>query len=84
MCTGNERYKTAPFSANRFVRTTVNVDGTEEVRSGIKGSFPVGGAYRRFGFLNWACKFFLDANLMERDVLRREKETESTNQEQKC
>ena len=31
----------------------------------MKGSFPVDGDYGRFEFLNWACKFTVDANVQE-------------------
>ena len=37
-------------------------------RGQVKGSFPVDGAYGRFQYLNWACKFTVDANLLERRV----------------
>jgi hypothetical protein len=35
---------------------------------GVKGSFPVSGGYGRFQYLNWACKFSIDANLLELGV----------------
>jgi hypothetical protein len=38
--------------------------GNEGLRGGIKGAFPVNGAYGRYSVLSWATKFFLDA-LME-------------------
>jgi hypothetical protein len=31
------------------------------LRGGIRGSFPVNGAYGRYRVLNWATKFFVDA-----------------------
>lgn len=66
--TGDERYREAGYAANRFVRRTVRVDGPDDLRGGVKGAFPVDGAYGRFEYLNWACKFFIDANLMEKRV----------------
>jgi hypothetical protein len=63
--TGNVAYRDAAFVANRYVRRTVKVDGQPETRGAVKGSFPVGGAYGSYEFLNWACKFAVDANLME-------------------
>jgi hypothetical protein len=66
--TGNTRYRDAAFAANRFVRRTMCVDGPEERRGGVKGSFPVDGPYGRFEYLNWSCKFFIDANMLEKKV----------------
>jgi hypothetical protein len=66
--TGNARYRDAAFAANRFVRRTVRVDGPDEQRGGVKGSFPVDGLYGRFEYLNWSCKFFIDANMLEKKV----------------
>ncbi|MEO8714926.1 MAG: hypothetical protein ABI369_07930 [Acetobacteraceae bacterium] len=55
--------------ANAFVRRTVKRDGAADVVGGVKGSFPVSGEYGRFQYLNWAAKFFIDANLMEAALL---------------
>lgn len=66
--TGNTRYRDAAFAANAYVRRTVNVNDEAATRGGVKGSFPVDGAYGRFEFLNWACKFFIDANMLEKKV----------------
>ena len=66
--TGDERYRQAARSVNRFVRRTLHVDGRRDTRGAIKGSFPVSGDYGRFEYLAWACKFFVDANLLEQEV----------------
>jgi hypothetical protein len=63
--TGEKKYLNAGRAANRFVRRTVVVDGSVEIRGGVKGSFPVSGDYGRFQYLNWACKFTIDSNLVE-------------------
>jgi hypothetical protein len=63
--TGNERYLAAARSANRYVRRTVVVDGPDNVRGGVKGSFPVSGEYCTYEYLSWACKFCIDANVLE-------------------
>ena len=41
----------------------------------MKGSFPVSGGYVKFQYPNWACKFFIDAISLEREL--REQESES-------
>jgi hypothetical protein len=64
----NRRYRDAACAANRFVRRAVQVAGPEDQCGGVKGSFPVFGAYGRFEYLNWACKFFIDANLLEKEI----------------
>jgi len=66
--TGENRYRDAALKANSYVRRTMLIDGPPEQRGGIKGSFPVTGGYGRFEYLNWACKFFVDANLCEQDL----------------
>jgi hypothetical protein len=53
---------------NRYVRRTVRTSGPDDLRGGVKGSFPVDGEYGQFEMLNWACKFFIDSNLLEQAV----------------
>ena len=43
----------------------MDLDGPEDVRGGVKGSFPVDGGYGTFEYLNWAAKFTIDACLAE-------------------
>lgn len=66
--TGEAAYRDAAYAANRYARRTVQVQGDPDVRGGVKGSFPVFGEYGRYQYLNWACKFFIDANLLEQSV----------------
>lgn len=63
--TGEVAFRDAGFTANRFVRRTVRVRGSDDVRGGVKGSFPVTGIYGRYEYLNWACKFLVDACRLE-------------------
>lgn len=67
--TGSEKYRDAALVANRFVRRTVRMDGNPALRGAVQGSFPVWGAYNRFLFPNWACKFMVDANRREIEIL---------------
>ena len=55
----------------------LKVDGPAETRGGIKGTFPVNGQYNAYQYPNWACKFFIDSNMLERVVLL-ERHTSST------
>jgi len=66
--TGLARYRDAAFMATRYLRRTVRIDGPPGIRGGIKGSFPVNGDYCGFEYINWACKFFIDANLLEKAI----------------
>ncbi len=66
--TGDARYRDAGYALNRYVRRTVQVDGPPGVRGGVKGSFPVQGAYGQYEFLNWAVKFVIDANMLEERI----------------
>jgi len=67
--TGDLRYLDAASAANRFVRRTLKVDGPPETRGAVKGSFPVSGGYCTYEYPNWAAKFFIDAQLLEHEVL---------------
>jgi hypothetical protein len=65
---GDTRYRDWALRANRYVRRTVRVQGPEDVRGGVKGSFPVDGSYGAHEYLNWAAKFCADAQMMEMDL----------------
>jgi hypothetical protein len=73
--TGDVRFRNAGLAANRYVRSTLRVDGPAETRGAVKGSFPVSGDYAKFQYPNWACKFFIDANRLERPFARTENES---------
>jgi hypothetical protein len=66
--TGEEKFLAGARRANAYVRSRVRVDGATELRGGVKGSFPVDGEYGKFEYLSWACKFFIDANLLEQEM----------------
>jgi hypothetical protein len=66
--TGDERFRDAGYAANAYVRRRIRIDGPPETRGGVKGSSPVSGGYGTYEYLNWACKFFIDANLLERQI----------------
>ncbi len=58
-------FQSAAKKANAFVRRTVSLEGDDGIRGGVKGSFPVNGAYGEFEFLNWAAKFTIDSCITE-------------------
>ena len=66
--TGDIRYRDAAYAVNCYVRRTMKAAGPSETRGAIKGSFPVGGGYGTYEYLSWACKFFLDSNMLEQKV----------------
>ncbi len=63
--TGDQRYRDAAIAANRFVRRTMNFDGSPDTRGAVKGSFPVSGGYCAYEYPNWAAKFLIDSLLLE-------------------
>jgi len=63
--TGEARYLAAGQKLTAFVRRTVRLEGPADMVGGIKGSFPVDGAYGQWQYLNWAAKFCIDANVLE-------------------
>jgi len=63
--TDNKEFSRLGERLNGYVRRTIVVDGTREFRGGVKGSDPIDGWYGKWQYLNWACKFMLDANRAE-------------------
>jgi hypothetical protein len=66
--TGNQKLRDAGFALNRYARRTIALTGDENTRGGVRGSFPVSGDYGTYEYLNWAAKFFIDSNLVERSI----------------
>jgi hypothetical protein len=69
--TGEVRYRDAAFAVNSYVRRTIKIGPPPDTQGAIKGSFPVYGGYGAYQYLNWACKFMVDANMLEQDVRTR-------------
>jgi hypothetical protein len=63
--TGQPEYRRAAKSVNSYVRRTIALAGSTDIIGGVKGSFPIDGDYGRWQYLNWACKFMVDANMAE-------------------
>jgi hypothetical protein len=66
--TADRRYRDAALAANRFVRRTIRLDASRDIRGGVRGSFPVSGEYGAYEYLNWAAKFLIDAMLLEMEL----------------
>lgn len=66
--TGSKEYLVAARKANAFVRRTMRMDGPSHCRGGVKGSFPISGNYCRYQYINWACKFMIDACTLESEI----------------
>jgi hypothetical protein len=66
--TNDESFLDAARRTNSYARARVRLDGPPEVRGAVKGSFPVDGEYGQFEYLSWACKFFIDANILEQEI----------------
>jgi hypothetical protein len=74
---GQARYWEAARAANAYVRRTIRLDGPADTRGGVKGSFPVDGAYGSYEYLNWAAKFTIDANVKELELIDAHKRSAS-------
>lgn len=70
--TNEVRYLDAGQKLTAFVRRTVRQEGHDDRVGGVKGSFPVNGAYGQWQYLNWAAKFCIDANLLEAELVQAE------------
>jgi hypothetical protein len=66
--TGDRSFLDAAVRANRYLRRTVAISGPDWLRGGVRGSFPIDGAYCHLQYPNWAAKFLIDALLLERDI----------------
>ncbi len=68
--TGNARYREGLQRVNRYLMARHDTSSPDlTVRGGITGSWPVWGEYGRYKVLNWATKFFLDALLLEKQLM---------------
>jgi hypothetical protein len=69
--TGDEKYLRALSKANRFTQSVQWLGtGNPGLDGGVSGAFPLHGRYGRFEVLNWAVKFFVDALLLEADIVQ--------------
>ena len=66
--TDDQSFRESAYKANAFVRRTIRTAGDPGMVGGVKGSLPCDGGYLTWELPNWAAKFFIDANLLERDV----------------
>ena len=66
--TDERRYRDAAHTLNAFVRRSVDVNGPDDTRGAVRGSFPIDGDYGAYQYLNWAVKFTIDSNLVEMEV----------------
>lgn len=67
---GDVRYLNAALKINDFVKSTQNLTSANPgIRGGIKGSHPVWGKYMRYSYPNWAAKFFIDALLLQEEIM---------------
>jgi len=71
LISANPEYKDVADRAMDFLLSKHDIlSNNPGTRGGIKGSFPVNGAYCRYLLPNWATKFFIDALLLERGAMR--------------
>jgi hypothetical protein len=68
--THDRHYQDAAAKALAYVRRTIDIRTSKPWRGGVKGSFPIYGGYGTYQYLNWAAKFFIDAQLLELDRRR--------------
>ena len=67
---GDARYVNAALKMSDFVKSTQDLSSPHPgIRGGIKGSHPVWGKYIRYSYPNWAAKFFVDALLLEEEIM---------------
>ncbi len=58
-------YFETAFLLNGFARRTLILNNIEDVRGGVKGSFPIYGDHGKFELVYWACRHLIDSNTLE-------------------
>jgi len=61
-------YREAAGRALGYLRRRIDIDGPEETRGAVAGSFPIHGDYVPYGYPNWAAKFYVDAQQLANDL----------------
>ena len=70
--TGDIRFFNAALKINTALKKNQSLHiKSQDMHGGIKGSYPIQGAYMPFSFPNWAAKFFVDALLLEQTILEK-------------
>lgn len=69
MISGREKYIETAQTLTRFLCRRQALSGAPEIRGAIAGSSPIWGGYQRFAYPNWAAKFFIDALLLQKEIL---------------
>jgi hypothetical protein len=69
MISGREKYFETAKTLIRFLCRHQALSGAPEIRGGIAGSYPIWGGYQRFAYPNWAAKFFIDALLLQKEII---------------
>ncbi len=79
MITGDIKYLNASLKMNEDLKLLQNLTSHNNgIRGGIQGchpiygsywNYPVYGLYHNFKYLNWACKYFIDALIVEQKAL---------------
>jgi uncharacterized protein YyaL (SSP411 family) len=70
--TGDPRYLNAALKIDDAVKATQDLRSDNPgIRGGIKGSQPIWGDYVRYGYPNWAAKYFADALMLEDRMTQR-------------
>ncbi|MBP7936954.1 MAG: hypothetical protein KA354_20110 [Phycisphaerae bacterium] len=68
--TGDPRFTNAALKLMDQVKATQKLrSGNPGIRGAIAGSCPIWGGYERFGYPNWAAKFFADAIMAQEETL---------------
>jgi len=66
------RFLNAALKMNDFVKSTQDLSSRNPgIRGGIKGSHPIWARYIRYSYPNWAAKFFVDALVLEDEIMSR-------------
>lgn len=68
--TGDMRYLIGVLEINQDLKSLQILGSDNAISGGIKGSNPIWGFYKMFSYPAWATKFFVDALLLEDEILK--------------
>jgi hypothetical protein len=68
--TDDLRYLNAALKMNEMLKQLISTRGHQGIDGGVSGSFPVWGRYQPLRYISWGCKFFADALILERRLMR--------------
>lgn len=70
--TGNPRFLSSALKITDQLKSTQLINSSNPgIRGAIAGSYPIWREYKCFSYINWAAKFFADALMLKKELMKR-------------